>query len=382
MKLIEKVELKGEPSECMLRPVPPAPNEFFRGGYLGTSAFSVVGGMILNRVVAGLMLLCFLPLFIVVAVLIKLFDPGPVFYRGPRLGYEKRIFYMYKFRTLAVGSQEKIGSNLFDSRHDHPTLLGSFLRETRLDELPQFLNVLTGDMVLVGPRPIRPEVYEKLCTSIPEYDLRFAVKPGLVGYAQLFTPHSSPKRIRAHIDNRLSMRKRSLFWDMVVVFYAALVLMRNFITKLARLFLERVVHTKILKRYQEARRLDRVRHKNAHVYAATATCTEDSSPKQLRELSSLCFGEAGLMRDMNEDCFRYWTNEELGDDIYRFRLELFLNRRRGTLRKRAYCRGKVFRRRTPPADSGYKHEYVVTCEGETPLQQYMMDKYFLEKSIA
>lgn len=382
MKLIERVEQKTNYSECMMRPVPPAPSEIFRGGYLGTSKAGVFIGIVFNRAVAAFMLLLFSPIILLVALLIKLFDPGPVFYRGARLGYQKRIFYMYKFRTLPVGSQEKIGSELYSSRHERPTLLGNFLRETRLDELPQFLNVLTGDMVLVGPRPIRPEVYERLCSDIHEYDLRFSVRPGLVGYAQLFTPHSAPKRIRAHIDNRLSMRKRSLLWDMVVLSYAALVLLRNLVEKLLNLFFERVIHTKILKKYQEQRRLERVRIKQATVSCATRTCREGEATPKLLELGAMCFGEAGDLRDMNEKYFRFWSNEELEDEAYRFRLERPRPRGRGIPRKRAYCMGRVFRKRSAPPESGYVHEYVIDYEGETQLQQYMLDKYFLEKSIA
>jgi hypothetical protein len=289
---------------------------------------------------------------------------------------------MYKFRTLPVGAQEKIGSELYSESTGMTTVLGNFLRDTRLDELPQFLNVLKGDMALVGPRPVRPEVYATLCEDIPDYDLRFTVRPGLVGYAQLFTPHGTPKRIRAHIDNRLAMRRRRLSWDLIVMGYAGAVLARNLAYRLLRLVLERVVKTHILNRYQETRRLLRVRIKRAQVFCAPPVCSDPDAPPKLREFARACYGPPGPLRDMNETHFRFWTNDKLEDENYGFRLRRELHRVRGAKRKQAYCRGTVFRCGKAPADSGYAYEYVVKHEGATPLQTYLLDKYFLEKSIA
>ena len=104
---------------------------------------------------------------------------------------------MYKFRTLPVGAQKKIGSKLLSFRHCKLPFFSKFLRDTRLDELPQLFNIMKGEMDFLGPRPLRPEIYDHMCKGITNYDLRFNVRPGLVGYSQLFTPHSSPKRIRA-----------------------------------------------------------------------------------------------------------------------------------------------------------------------------------------
>jgi len=141
------------------------------------------------------------PLFVVIGLLIKVQDGGPVFYRGRRYGKGKKEFIMYKFRTLVPDAEAIIGAQLLKPEMKLVTSIGCFLRDTRLDELPQLINVLKGDMVLIGPRPERPAVYSKLCQKIPNYDKRFEVKPGLIGFSQVFTPHGTDKRIRKRIDN-------------------------------------------------------------------------------------------------------------------------------------------------------------------------------------
>ena len=137
------------------------------------------------------------PAFLLIALLITLQDRGPVFYRGIRLGRHKEPFYMYKFRTMVPDAERMIGAEIFSRSLESGTNIltwsGRFLRETRLDELPQLFNTLKGDMDLLGPRPLRPAVYEKFCSRIKGFDRRFDVRPGLFGFSQLFTPHSSPK---------------------------------------------------------------------------------------------------------------------------------------------------------------------------------------------
>ncbi|MEK6684070.1 MAG: undecaprenyl-phosphate glucose phosphotransferase [Nitrospirota bacterium] len=131
------------------------------------------------------MLLLISPLMLLIAILIKWVSPGPVLYRQKRMGYDGCVFEMLKFRTMRVNAEEETGAVW--ARPDDPrrTLLGSFLRRTSLDELPQFWNVLKGEMSIVGPRPERPEFVAKFRETIPKYMLRHKIKAGITGWAQV-----------------------------------------------------------------------------------------------------------------------------------------------------------------------------------------------------
>ena len=127
-------------------------------------------------------LICLLPLFILVAVAIKLDDRGPVFFQQERIGLEGRPFLIFKFRTMIVNA-EKVGAGVFVEKNDaRITKAGKFLRHTSLDELPQLINIFRGDMSLVGPRPT-------LSYQVDKYDdrqrRRLKAKPGVTGWAQV-----------------------------------------------------------------------------------------------------------------------------------------------------------------------------------------------------
>src|SRR3546814_779337 len=111
------------------------------------------------------------------------------------------------------------GSNL-------ETPLGRFLRYTRLDELPQLINVLMGDMNLMGPRPVRPEIADVVGGSITQYDLRFSVKPGLVGYTQCLMLHGTPKRMRNRLNARLCKQPASPLRELVFVAITGVAVLR------------------------------------------------------------------------------------------------------------------------------------------------------------
>jgi lipopolysaccharide/colanic/teichoic acid biosynthesis glycosyltransferase len=143
----------------------------------------------LDIVLSALFLLLALPLTIPIALLILATSGRPLFYRGERVGRGGRIFEMLKFRTLKRGAEERLGPYLGDElvrrTKAETTPIGGWLRATQLDEIPQLLNVLRGDMSLVGPRPIRPRFFEELAEELPAYWQRLVVRPGLTGFAQV-----------------------------------------------------------------------------------------------------------------------------------------------------------------------------------------------------
>lgn len=131
----------------------------------------------------GLILL--LPFFLLIALLIKLTSKGPVFYMQTRVGLDGKYFKMVKFRTMIPNAEEKTGAIWSPPNDKRVTKIGRILRKLSIDELPQLINVLTGDMSLVGPRPERPELVDKFKQHIPNYMLRHSVKTGMTGWAQV-----------------------------------------------------------------------------------------------------------------------------------------------------------------------------------------------------
>ncbi len=130
-------------------------------------------------------LVFFLPMLALTALLLKLDSRGPVFYRQTRLGLDGRIFKMIKFRTMVCNAEKETGPIWSPQNDTRVTRVGKILRKFSIDELPQLINVLTGDMSLVGPRPERPELVQKFKQSIPRYMLRHRVKAGITGWAQV-----------------------------------------------------------------------------------------------------------------------------------------------------------------------------------------------------
>jgi exopolysaccharide biosynthesis polyprenyl glycosylphosphotransferase len=134
--------------------------------------------------VASVALVLLAPFMLLIALLVKFTSPGPVFYRQERCGLNGLSFNMLKFRTMRVDA-EASGPQMTAKNDPRKTWLGSLLRATNLDELPQLFNVLWGDMSLVGPRPERPVFVRKFAKTIPGYMARHAVKAGMTGWAQV-----------------------------------------------------------------------------------------------------------------------------------------------------------------------------------------------------
>ena len=144
----------------------------------------------LDIVIAGAATLLAAPFGVLITVVLKLTSPRwPVLYRGWRVGRGGHLFQMLKFRTLAVDAEQRLGPylgpELTQLTEGEVTRVGRWLRASKLDELPQLLNVLRGEMSLVGPRPIRPAFFAELSAGIPQYWQRLVVRPGVTGLAQL-----------------------------------------------------------------------------------------------------------------------------------------------------------------------------------------------------
>ena len=137
-----------------------------------------------QSITAALMVIA-LPLMLIVALAILVCDGHPVFFRQVRVGKNGRLFRIWKFRTMQRNAERQTGAVWSSVTDPRVTRLGRWLRCSHLDELPQFLNVLTGDMNLVGPRPERPEFVMQLASELPDYVKRSQVRPGITGLAQL-----------------------------------------------------------------------------------------------------------------------------------------------------------------------------------------------------
>lgn len=181
-------------------------------------------GRALKRVfdiVVGTLLLIFtLPICVLTALAIKLDSPGPIFYRQERVGQNGRIFSIHKFRSMRQDA-EKDGMAVWAQKQDaRVTRVGSFIRRTRIDEIPQVFNVLAGDMSFVGPRPERPVFVNALTKNISFYDIRHQLKPGITGWAQIRYPYgASDEDAKAKLAFDLYYVKNwNLFLDLVILF--------------------------------------------------------------------------------------------------------------------------------------------------------------------
>jgi lipopolysaccharide/colanic/teichoic acid biosynthesis glycosyltransferase len=133
--------------------------------------------------IAGLIL--FSPMFLFIAILIKLDSSGPVFFIQDRVGKNGKLFKIYKFRTMVYNAEQNTGPVWAIENDPRLTFIGKILRNTKLDEFPQFINIIKGEMSLVGPRPERPIFVNEFIKYIPGYNVRFLVTPGITGIAQL-----------------------------------------------------------------------------------------------------------------------------------------------------------------------------------------------------
>lgn len=177
---------------------------------------------------SSIVLIFFLPLIFFVSILIKLTSKGDVFYVQERITIDQKKFKIYKFRTMKNNAENKTGPIFADENDSRCTKIGHFLRKTSFDEIPQFFNVLIGDMSIVGPRPERPyyvSIFEK---EIPNYNRRHSVKSGITGLAQI-----NGLRGKTSIEMRIFydlkyIDNMSFFFDLKIIFKTVYLVLFDF----------------------------------------------------------------------------------------------------------------------------------------------------------
>lgn len=161
------------------------------------------------------MLIIFAPFMILSAICIKLEDRGPVFYRQKRVTMDGKEFDILKFRSMVVDA-EKQGYKPAATRDSRITKTGRVIRATRIDETPQLLNILKGDMSIVGPRPERIEHVKKYTEKLPEFAYRLRVRGGLTGYAQIYGKYNTSAEDKLKMD-LMYIEKQSLLLDLQLI---------------------------------------------------------------------------------------------------------------------------------------------------------------------
>ena len=309
-----------------------------------------------------------LPLFVVVAALLLLTQGRPIIYKGVRLGRHGKPFQIYKFCTLLEGAEALTRDQVLPSRSNLETPLGRLLREGRLDELPQLFNILKGDMNFLGPRPVRAEIAKDLVETIANYELRFSVKPGLVGQTQALMTHRTPKRLRS-LYNALLVRRTAHNWkEPIILAWTAW----NVCSATVAIAVRHLVGMVAGRSLVERRLVHRARPGGAMVYLI-------DEQEHVR---------CGPLVDINDEVFTLMSERELGDGDHIFMLTRTLNSR--NKEKRAICKGAVELR---PLINGAAiwakrsgHEalpfrYLVHFTPITDFNRYKIDRYFLENSL-
>jgi lipopolysaccharide/colanic/teichoic acid biosynthesis glycosyltransferase len=349
---------------------------------------------IINSSLAFLMLIVATPIivFCYIFYLCKTAKPRHAFfYSGERLGRDFKPYTMYKIRTLCEDAEfEKQGVILPpDSAREVPG--GKFLRNSRLDELPQLWNVVRGDMNLVGPRPMRRVVYEQLRQEISNCDNRFKVKPGLTGYAQFLTPSHTPKRIRFAIDNYWTEKGRHPLRDLFLIGWTIWEVLRKAVSSLFRLA---VTRWKIL-RYRgggaELRTMERRRFKHTWIQMTDSEFSHPAMPacnlfgcerKGLAPAPDCKQIRLTHLYDINPRAISFYSKEEypLNSTLYFYLVgckECETGRR-----KKARCIGTVYKKYPEDPGAGTEPRYVVFYEPVSPRNRYLVDHYVLHQTVA
>lgn len=178
---------------------------------------------LMDIVISVILLALAAPIMLVTMLAIRLDSPGPIFYKQERITLNQRPFNILKFRSMSATAERESGPVLAASNDSRVTRVGKFIRATRIDELPQLLNVLLGDMSLVGPRPERPFFVDQFQLQNPYYALRHHVRAGITGYAQVYGKYSTDFNSKLNFD-LLYIKKYSLSFDIKLLFQTVKIL--------------------------------------------------------------------------------------------------------------------------------------------------------------
>jgi exopolysaccharide biosynthesis polyprenyl glycosylphosphotransferase len=194
------------------------PTLLFADGF-ANARLSNAAKRVLDTAVALLLLLLTLPLMIITAVLVRLDSPGPVLYRQTRVGLHGETFTLLKFRSMAIDAEAGGAPRWATQQDPRITRVGNIIRPMRIDELPQLINVLRGEMSLIGPRPERPQFVDELARIIPFYRERAYVKPGITGWAQVNFPYgaSVEDAVQKLSYDLYYVKNRSLLLDLLIL---------------------------------------------------------------------------------------------------------------------------------------------------------------------
>lgn len=180
---------------------------------------------ILDIFISFLGLIITSPIILISAIAIKLYDKGPIIFKQKRFTFNKKEFYLLKFRSMVINADKKTTNTMAEKNDLRITPVGKILRRFRIDEIPQFLNILKGDLSIVGPRPERIEHVEKFEKKIPEFKYRLKVKAGLTGLAQIMGKYSTTPKDKLTLD-LLYIRKYSLWLDLKIILYTLIVFLK------------------------------------------------------------------------------------------------------------------------------------------------------------
>ena len=171
---------------------------------------------LIDIIISGMALLILSPIMLIVALAIHLYDGGPAFYRQTRLTKDGKQFKIMKFRSMRVDAEKDGVARLASESDSRITPIGHFIRKVRLDELPQLINILKGEMSVVGPRPERPEIAAQYEEEMPEFSLRLQAKGGLTGYAQVYGKYNTKPYDKLQMD-LIYIENQSIFQDLKLI---------------------------------------------------------------------------------------------------------------------------------------------------------------------
>jgi sugar transferase (PEP-CTERM system associated) len=192
----------------------------FSDGFV-KSRLSRLSKRLVGLTLSTAMLVLLSPLLLVVALAIRMESKGPAIFKQERVGEDGETFTLYKFRSMRTDAEKQTGPVWAEEDDPRITRVGRIIRKVRIDELPQLWNVLKGDMSFVGPRPERPFFVEQLKKKIPYYNERFAVKPGVTGWAQIKYPYGSTEKdaLEKLKYDLYYIKNMSVIMDLMVIFH-------------------------------------------------------------------------------------------------------------------------------------------------------------------